>query len=144
QPRVFQALRAGLDDIAASPESALARTVIAAVWWMVASLGFSPSVTACARDGQPLPDGPAPFSLSEGGLLCAACGRGARASVPAEDCDALRRFVQGDAALDLPLTSRRARAHRRLLVRFIRHHLAEGRDLAALTFWETMPWVSTS
>ena len=37
-----------------------------------------------------------------------------------------------------------AAAHRRLLARFIRHHLAEERGFKALDFWETPPWNSTS
>jgi len=144
QPAVFEVLSRGLDQIAAASEDGVSAASLASVWWMVSTLGFAPALSACALDGRPVGTGPAPFSVAEGGLLCQACARGARTRVPADDHRALKGFIRGDPTTDPPLTRRRARAHRRLVARFIRHHLAEGRELTALTFWEASPWTGTS
>ena len=39
------------------------------------------------------------------------------------------------------LDQRHATAHRRILARYVRHHLAEGAELPALEFWQQRPWV---
>jgi hypothetical protein len=52
---------------------------------------------------------------------------------------ALEAFT--DSSDQLPeLDSRNAAAHRRLLARYIRYHLAEGATLPALEFWQTRAW----
>jgi hypothetical protein len=40
------------------------------------------------------------------------------------------------------LDDRHGAAHRRLLARYVRYHLAEGAELPALEFWLTRPWVA--
>lgn len=139
QPSVFEALSTGLDRIAAATEDQLGAASLAAVWRMISTLGFGPALRTCARDGRAVGAGPAVFSVEEGGLLCGVCARGARKRLPVDDRRALESFVRGDVALGPPLTPRRTRAHVRLAARFIRHHLAEGRELRALTLWETAP-----
>jgi hypothetical protein len=42
------------------------------------------------------------------------------------------------------LDARHAASHRRLLLAFIRHHLAEDRPLPAMTFWDRSQWTVTS
>jgi DNA repair protein RecO (recombination protein O) len=139
QPRVFAVLSAGLNRLSAAPVEDLGAVGLASIWWMISMLGFSPSLDRCARDGRPVERAPAPFSVTDGGFLCHACARGAGKRVPLDDRRALEGFVQGDGAAEPPLTAARARAHRQLAVRFVRHHLAEGRDLKALAFWEALP-----
>ena len=79
------------------------------------------------------------------GLLCARCTRESRTTVlAAPDRSALCRFAVGDDEIPEGWSARHAAAHRRLLARFIRHHLAEGRGFTALDFWETPSWTSTS
>jgi hypothetical protein len=52
------------------------------------------------------------------------------------DRETLERLIGGDVAGVQPLPPRHAAAHRRLLVRFVERHLAEGRELKALEFWQ--------
>lgn len=144
QPVVYDVLSTGLDRVAAARADVLRPVALATVWRLVATLGFAPTLDTCARDGRPVAPGPAAFSVAHGGLVCERCAGGGRRRLPAEDRRALEHLVAGDHALDKPLTPTRAVAHRRLLARFIRHHLAEGRNLRALDFWEAQPWTTTS
>jgi hypothetical protein len=41
------------------------------------------------------------------------------------------------------LDEKHGAAHRRLLARYIRYHLAEGAELPGLEFWSHRPWVTT-
>jgi hypothetical protein len=54
------------------------------------------------------------------------------------DQRALRGFLTGDAAAT-GLPERHLAAHRRLLSRFVRRHVADDADLPALRFWESLP-----
>ena len=47
----------------------------------------------------------------------------------------LWHLITGDLSPIGPLTNKHAAAHRRLLVRYVERHVAEGRDLPALEFW---------
>jgi recombinational DNA repair protein (RecF pathway) len=111
------------------------------LWRLISVLGFAPSLDRCVRDGVAVPpDGPLAFSAGEGGALCAACaaGHGATRLTPGDRAD-LVALVRPEG--DLPtLDARHAAAHRRLLARFLRFHLADGADLPALGFWEQRPW----
>ena len=49
-------------------------------------------------------------------------------------------LLDPDAALPA-LDERHAAAHRRLLARYVRYHLAEGAELPGLEFWLCRPWV---
>jgi hypothetical protein len=45
---------------------------------------------------------------------------------------------------DIPeISERHLAAHRRLLARFVRRHVAEEYDLKALGFWEALSWSTT-
>jgi hypothetical protein len=48
-------------------------------------------------------------------------------------------LLDPDAALPR-LDGRHGAAHRRLLARYVRYHLAEGAELPALEFWLRRPW----
>jgi hypothetical protein len=83
------------------------------------------------------------FSPAQGGALCAGHRAGVTTSMLAEsDAAALAALVGG--RLPALLDARHAAAHRRLLLGFIRHHLAEHRPLPAMTFWDAEPWNTTS
>ncbi|MBI3981419.1 MAG: DNA repair protein RecO, partial [Gemmatimonadetes bacterium] len=103
-PAVYDVLSTGLDRVASVENERLRPAALAAVWGLVATLGFAPALGACAQDGQPLGPGPSAFSVAQGGLVCQRCARGTRKRLPAEDRTALERFVDGDDALDPPLT----------------------------------------
>jgi hypothetical protein len=53
----------------------------------------------------------------------------------------LRQLLSGGGALPA-LDARHAAAHRRLVGRYIRFHLAEGAALPALEFWLGQAWVA--
>jgi recombinational DNA repair protein (RecF pathway) len=112
------------------------------LWHLVSVLGFAPSLDACVRDGTLLPeDGALPFSTREGGALCPACAAQHGATeLPAEARADLMALLDPDAALPA-LDERHGAAHRRLLARYVRYHLAEGAELPGLEFWLRRPWV---
>jgi len=143
-PGVYDRLVDALDVLERAPPDDVDAACLAVVWRMVATLGFSPSLFECARDGRALPQGTATFSVADGGLLCAACARGSQGPrLKLEDRATLSLLVSGDTSALPPISYRHAAAHRRLLSGFVRRHLAEERDLKALTFWETLPWIDT-
>lgn len=138
QPEVFDRLAAALDLLCLTPPETVPVVALAALWAQVAALGFAPTVDGCVRCGGAL-GARAAFSLPEGGLLCRRCGRGAgRGTLGAEDQAALAAFVVGSAEAP-PLPARHVAAHRRLLARFVRRHVADDRELPALAFWEGLP-----
>ena len=100
------------------------------LWHLVSVLGFAPSLDACVRDGTLLPDdGALPFSTREGGALCPACAAEHGATqLPADARADLAALLDPDAALPT-LDDRHGAAHRRLLARYVRYHLAEGAEL---------------
>jgi DNA repair protein RecO (recombination protein O) len=134
QPEAFSALRQGVALLEAAPEGAAETLSLAAIWRLVAELGFPPALEVCASSGDPIPPGSAVFAVPEGGLLCAACATGHGASrLEAEDRAALSWFLTGEGEPPL-LDPPHLRAHRRLLVRWVARHLGEG-HLPALDRW---------
>jgi len=111
-------------------------------------LGFEPSLATCVRDGAAVaPDGDAQvaFSVGEGGVLCPRCTPTPPAQPPTRlppqayrDLVALNAPRAALPALDAP----HAAAHRRLLARFVRHHLDDTGVLSALDFWERHAWAT--
>jgi DNA repair protein RecO (recombination protein O) len=140
-PALYDAFRDGLDRLeTAAPETAGA-VALRALWRLVGLLGFAPATDACVLDGLPLPvEGPLPFSVREGGALCAACARTHAVSVlPPEDRVALTALCAPEGPLP-ELDPRREAAHRRLLSRFIHQQVAEGAELPALDVWQRRAW----
>src|ERR1043166_5084585 len=142
-PESYDLFRDALALLEAAPAAAVEPLGLRALWRLVAVLGFAPALTTCAREGDPVPaGGTVCFSAQDGGVLCARCapsvvgvrlGAGDRASLAA--------FLDPAAALP-SLDERHLAAHRRLLDRYVRHHLGEGAELPALAFWLTRSWVA--
>src|SRR5439155_20161570 len=86
---------------------------------------------------------PVPFSVADGGALCARCAPAAGHAPSRLPPRAYRDLVAlNDPRADLPLLDRpHAAAHRRLVARFVRYHLGDAGPLSALDFWERRPWV---
>ena len=112
-------------------------------------LGFAPELNACVRDGNAV-SGTVAFSAAEGGVLCAACaGLKPPTRLPPKAYGDLRAL--NDEAADIPaLDIAHAAAHRRLVARFIRHHLGEiegqrnGKHerASAIEIWDRGSWIS--
>jgi len=134
-PEVFDLLEQSLDRLATTVPAETGVVALAAIWQMVATLGFAPSLEDCARDGRPLPAGAARFSVADGGFLCASCAAGSEVSkLTAPDRASLERLALGHP--DVDLSAKQLAAHRRLLARFVRRHASEERALKAMDFWE--------
>jgi recombinational DNA repair protein (RecF pathway) len=145
-PVAYDMLTAAFDALAGAPPGGVDPTALRTVWRLLSVLGFAPSLTTCVRDGAPVeppPDGaqPVAFSVAEGGVLCARCAPPPVAAV--QGCTRLPPQAYRDlvalndpAAALPPLDAAHAAAHRRLVARFVRHHLDEAGVLSALDFWE--------
>jgi len=147
-PVAYDTLTAALDVLEAAAPERVDATALRAMWRLVAVLGFEPSLTACARDGaaiEPAGDEPVSFSVADGGALCSRCLQTPSPHQPSSrlppqayrDLLVLNASREELPALDPP----HAAAHRRLVARFVRYHLAEAGSLSALDFWERRAWV---
>jgi len=142
-PEVFDAASAGLDALAAAPAGQLGGVALTAVWALVTALGFSPELERCVVCGESV-EGALAFSAEQGGALCADHRRGVRTvQLRREDAGTLASLLAGRLP-EPPLDARHEAAHRRLLLGFIRHHLAEEREMPAMAFWDTEAWNATS
>ena len=142
-PGVFAAASAGLDALEHAEPPEAGAVALLACWGLVAALGFAPTLDRCVACGAPIEGGLA-FSAAQGGALCRTHARGAPTSrLSREDAAALGALVAGRLP-DTPLDERHESAHRRLLLGFVRHHLAEHRALPAMAFWDSAPWNDTS
>lgn len=142
-PDSYDLLSGALSMLETAPSEATEVLALRMLWRLISVLGFAPALERCARDGTLLPaEGPLRFSAAEGGALCARCGAGQGSTLlSAGDRADLEALVRPD--VDLPvLDERHAAAHRRLIGRFLRHHLAEGGAMPALAFWEDRTWVA--
>jgi len=138
---LFDLLRQSLTLLQTAPTEALEALSLRLLWRLVEELGYQPALDHCVRCGADIPaDGVLIFAPEEGGALCARCATGSGpARLGPEDREALSALV-GDGA-DLPvLDERHAAAHRRLLSRFIRWHVASGHALPGLEFWSGRSW----
>ncbi len=140
-PEAYHVLLESLAVLELVESVALQAVSLRALWRLVAALGFAPALDVCARDGRPVTaSGEVAFSPPDGGALCPQCARGIEATVlPAEARRALEQLVSGNGELPT-LDARHAAAHRRLVARYIRFHLAEGAALPALEFWLGQAW----
>jgi DNA repair protein RecO (recombination protein O) len=141
-PESFDLLQQALSQLEHAPAPGINALGYRLLWQMVSVLGFEPALDQCVIDGTPLAgNGALPFSTREGGALCSACASHYETTQLPEQARA------GLAALlnpEVPLPAfdeKHAAAHRRLLARYIRYHLAEGAELPALEFWSQRPWV---
>jgi DNA repair protein RecO (recombination protein O) len=140
-PESFDMLLDSLGALESAPAESVEALDLRLLWRQVAVLGFAPSLDACVLDGVAVAeDGPLPFSAREGGALCATCAaQHDSTQLPTDARVDLEHLLTPDAPLP-SLDDRHAAAHRRLLARYIRHHLAEGAELPALDFWTRRPW----
>lgn len=133
-PGLYQEVCEAVALLELAPTEAVEVVALRALWRLIADLGLGPSLTSCARDGAALPDGDVAFSLGDGGFLCPSCARGVGAKRLGDpDRAALQALLTPGAELPL-LDPRHAAAHRRLLARWVEHHLADG-ALPALESW---------
>ena len=137
-PESYHLLRQGLDLLEASPPEAVDVVGLRLLWRLVSVLGFAPEMMSCVRDGAAVPTGAVVFSPEEGGVLCRSCAGSAR-QLPDEARADLLALLDVSASLPL-LDERHATAHRRLLTRYVEHHLAEGAQLPAMAFWLGRVW----
>ena len=114
-----------------------------ACWGLVSALGFSPTLDRCVVCGNATPEGLS-FSPEQGGALCRTHASGMPTSKLKEDDAAALGALVGGRLPPTPLDARHEASHRRLLLGFIRHHMAEHRDLPALAFWDSAAWNDTS
>ncbi len=142
-PASYDLFRDALALLEAAPAAAVEPLGLRALWRLVGVLGFAPALDRCARDGMPVPgEGSACFSAADGGILCARCATGTvGAELGSADRAALGAFLSAEADLP-PLDDRHLASHRRLLERYVRHHLAEGAALPALAFWLDRSWAA--
>jgi DNA repair protein RecO (recombination protein O) len=143
-PESFDLLRHALEELEVASLQSVESLGFRLLWQMVRVLGFEPSLDACVIDGTPLPGtGPLPFSTREGGALCQTCAsRQGATQLPEQARADLLSLL--DPAAELPhFDEKHGAAHRRLLGRYIRYHLAEGAELPALEFWTQRPWAAT-
>ncbi len=143
QPESFDLLQHALHELETAPAGEVEALGCRLLWQLVSVLGFSPSLDACVVDGTLLSaEGPLPFSTRDGGALCPACAsRQGTTQLPARDREDLVALLDPSAVLPA-LDARHGAAHRRLLARYIRYHLAEGAELPALEFWMQRSWAA--
>lgn len=142
QPESFELFRDALSILEVAPPVAVEPLALRSLWRMIAVLGFSPALSACARCNTAVDPGAACFSSQDGGVLCPRCARGTTgARLRAGDRADLAAWLDPGAELPL-LDERHLVAHRRLLERYIRYHLADGAALPALSFWAERGWLA--
>ena len=144
-PAAYEGFILGLDALVNAEPGQADAVAVRWLWLLVGVLGFAPQLDACVRDGTAV-SGTVAFSVAEGGVLCAKCaGLQPPTKLPPQ---AYRDLVAlNDERAELPtLDAAHAAAHRRLIARFIRHHLDEsgpnGREpkASAIDLWERGAW----
>jgi len=142
-PTAFDTFTRALDALVGAESRHADAVAVRWIWLLVGVLGFAPELDACVRDGRAVAgNGGVAFSTAEGGVLCASC---AGAQPPTRlPPDAYRDLLAlNDAGAELPaLDTAHAAAHRRLVARFVRHHMGESGPLSAMDFWERRAWVT--
>lgn len=135
-PELYDLFSASLGALSEAGSDEIEPLGLRLLWLLVSGLGFAPTLDVCARDGRPLdPAKELAFSAGEGGALCPECAEGSTvARLPVEARADLAALLDDKLPLP-PLDAPNAAAHRRLLARYIRYHLAEGSELPGITFW---------
>jgi len=142
-PEVYAAVTAGLTAVEHAPPELAASAALVACWGLVVALGFAPTLERCAVCGADLGDA-VHFSAAQGGAVCARHRAGEQVSRLASADRAALAALVGGRLPERPLGPRHAAAHRRLLLGFIRWHLAEQHPMPALAFWDAESWNPTS
>lgn len=135
-PALYDWLLRTITLLELAPSEAVTVVGLRAMWGLVSHLGLGPTLSECARDAQPLGDGPVAFSLRDGGFLCPSCSAGgATTRLGPEDREALLALVEPGRQLPL-LSQAQDAAHRRLFTRWVRQHLGGDGNFPALEAWE--------
>lgn len=131
---LYDAVVAGLNQLQQADRDALEVNVLAAVWRLIAELGFTPELDACIACGRGIdPELAATFDYAAGGLRCDACSAGLPGRrIPARARAALSSFGRGEAPA-VTVTE----GYWRLLSRYLEHHILEGTPLRSLHFLAT-------
>ena len=150
-PAAYDALLQAFNGVLSAPAADVDAAAVRGIWGLITTLGFAPSLTTCVRDGVAVSPngGPVAFSVAEGGVVCDDCAAAPppppvpHTRLPSADYSALLALNQ--AAAPLPsFDGPHAAAHRRLVARFVRHHLDDQRALTAVEFWERQAWIAAS
>lgn len=128
--RLYATLVRGLDALLTAGDGAAEPVALGAVWEVVRTLGFSPELERCVACGRTVGNEAVGFDHEAGGIRCEGCRSVGRDLSP-EKLSTLRSLARGDR-----LPSRVEPLQRRLLVDFVRYHLAEGLRLRSLPFLE--------
>jgi len=126
---LFETLVEGLDALLDASEETVAGTVLGRLWRLVSVLGFAPHLSHCVSCGRCIPAGEsARFDSSSGGLGCDLCA-GYGEAISTAELETLRVLVAtGDGRPSVN------GIQRRILIDFIRYHLAEGVRIRSLEF----------
>jgi DNA repair protein RecO (recombination protein O) len=147
-PAAYDTFVLGLDALAGAAPSSADAVAVRWLWLLVGVLGFAPQLDTCVRDGNEV-SGTVAFSAAEGGVLCGKCaGQQPPTRLPPHAYRDL--LALNDVSAPLPtLDAPHAGAHRRLVARFVRHHLGElgmnGKDKrhSAIQIWERRAWAAS-
>ena len=140
---LYDALVNTLDAIGDSSASASVDAALGGAWYILAHMGFAPSLDECASCHASLAaESAAAFSHPAGGALCGRCSSlaNSRRLLPADARATMRAWIAGAPASLGDALSRRA--HQRLLREFLSEHLTDGRPLRAFDVWERNSWGS--
>ena len=142
-PDSFTVLRDTLSTVEQAGADDVPAVALRAMWRLVGSLGFTPSLDACVLCGTiSAAVGDVAFSTAEGGILCAGCA-GPRSATRLPERARWDLAALLDVTCPLPSLDRpHFTAHQRLVARYVRYHLGEGLELPALEFWTRRPWLS--
>jgi DNA repair protein RecO (recombination protein O) len=129
QPELYTALLDGLERLAMVPADVATSEALAAVWEMIAHLGYMPELEVCVRCGRPLASGEASrFDVEAGGAACMVC----RPTGRVVDAATRRELVGLCAGEPPPPALVDPSLHRALLRAFVPAHLAHGAPLRSL------------
>jgi DNA repair protein RecO (recombination protein O) len=129
---LFTAVTAGLDELLSAPTELTEGVTLAAVWYVVALLGFRPELDACVSCGAVVePAEPARFDVTAGGIACARCRPRGRVFDPCSRAE-LRAMVEG-ARVQRPVAD--PALHRTLLRVFVGTHVTRDSPLRSLDFF---------
>lgn len=130
---LFECVSGALDRLERAESADVVGHLLAEGWRLIATLGFHPDLSHCARCGEPVGDeGIARLDLAQGAIMCDRCmpehvaaGVGPRLGPRARG--QLRTLLTGNVPHDLE----RPGAHLQLLSDFATYHLGGTRPLGA-------------
>lgn len=128
-PALYELLIAELDALGAADPTAAPALALAAVWQVVAQLGYEPRLDACVGCGREIgPEEATRFDIEAGGVACTRCrpeGRIVEAASRRELVEMCRGGAVGPQLSDWAV-------HRALLRAFVTAHLSQDRPLRSL------------